>query len=279
MYVHYGFNQVAQREDSLGVLGMPLPEQSLPVLFEYLREEEGARSVLVMACGDRESVRQKGIAESIAQAQNLELVRLSRFDVSEEAFDLGADARTIRRGVERVVQASPDALLLVGCSPGGYLLLVDRLREGGYRGSICAENFQDFRNLAKLGEASNGVFYVGGAPSGEPRSEYYHTLKENYLDLAGEWSEEAEVKLYALEFILACIQHAGPVAFEETSVMYRSFQQLRFRDPFAREPRMIKIRASSGDGLPRQLDTPIRISKIMNGQSILVRESVIEGRE
>ncbi|MGZ0654028.1 ABC transporter substrate-binding protein [Coraliomargarita sp. W4R53] len=273
-YVHYGFDQSIQNSSSLDVLGMPMPEQSLPAMFRHLREEQGVSRILVMASGTEEGIRQKRVAEQVAIDEGLDLVHLSLYDVSEETFDLDLNPRRIQHKVKRVVAAAPEALILVGCPPETFLVLVERLRSGGYEGYIGTQNFQDPRLLAKLGGMSDGVFYVGGASEGEPRSEYFDELKGRYLDLADQWSQEADTKLYALELILACIREAGIGALDETTVMYRILPEFSFKDPFYQEPRMLSIIGGLEDGFPRQIQTPIRISRMLGGQPILVQETM-----
>jgi len=275
-YVHYGFNQETQSAGSLGVLGMPLPEQSLPVLLRHLRDAQYVDSVLIMAYGSGGGIYQKARAEQVAADLGFDLIQLSRFDVSEETFDSALNSASLRQRVGRVVAVAPDALILVGCPPEAFIVLLDRLRSGGYDGFICTQNFQDPSSLAKLSEASDGVYYVGGTPADELRSDYYAVLKERYLDFAGEWSEEADTKLYAMEFILACIRHAGSDALEDTSVMFRAIQEVRFEDPFFEESQMIEITGGSEDSLLRQIQTPIRISKMSDGQSVIVKEAMSE---
>lgn len=272
-YVHYGFDFQELSAGSLAVQGMPLPVQSLPVLFKHLREKESVHTALIMAYNTEDGVRQKGVAEQMATAHGLELLKLSRFDVSEETFGLDLRDEALSRRVERVVQAGPDALILAGCPPESFIFLVDRLRSGGFTGFICAQNFQDASSLAMLGKSAEGVFYVGGVPSDDMRSEYYESLKARYLDLAQEWSEEADTKFYALEFILACLQDAGLIGLEDTSVMYRTLEEIRFKDPFYVDQRMILVTFVDEDNHSRQIRTPIRISKMSGGEALLVEET------
>ncbi|WPJ96897.1 ABC transporter substrate-binding protein [Coraliomargarita algicola] len=272
-YVHYGFHREVQSTSSLGVLGMPLPEQSLPVMLRHLRDQQGVERVLVMAYGTEEGVRQKGIAEQVAINEGLQLVQLARYDVSEETFDVSLDPGRIQRKVRRVADAAPEALIVVGCPPEAFIVLVDRLRSGGYAGIIGTQNTQDPEYLARLGEASEDVYYVGGAPPDALRSDYFESLRDRYLDLADEWDEEANTKLYALEFILACIRVAGLDALEETSVMYRVLPEFSFEDPFYREPQQVSLLGGQDEGVPLQLQIPIRISRMSGGQAIVVEEA------
>lgn len=271
-YVHYGFNQDMLSGNSLGVLGMPKPEQSLPVLFQHLREAEGVNSVLTMAYSTEEGIRQKKVAEYVAQTLGFELIRLSRFDISEEAFSLDLDSVRMIDTIARVVAAEPDALLVAGCPPELFVVFVSRMRSAGYTGFICTQNFQDPRLLAQLGPAAEDVFIVGGMPPGHTRNAYYESLKARYLDIAGEWSEEADVKLYALEFILACLRHAGPSALEDTAVMHATLSDFEFYDPFSKAVQRIPVRHSERTDMSWQLQLPIRISRMSGGEALLVAE-------
>ncbi len=277
LYVHYGFNQIVQPAQSLGLLGMPLPEQSLPVLFEYLSGEVDVESVLVLAYASEESIRQKTIAEYVASAQGMDLMKLSRFDVSEESFDLGLSRERISQRIRRVVEAAPDAVVLVGCPPDVFVFLVDRLRSGGYDGVISAQNYQDATVLRRLGEVADGVYYVGGIPGEEVRSAYFEDLKTRYLDLVEVWSEEAETKMYALEFMLECIRQAGIKSLEETSSLFGVLDRIEMRDPFYEDGRPLLIhRGGAGEGAgQRQIMLPIRISKMQAGEPrLVVKKSV-----
>lgn len=276
LYVHYGFNQLTQSPDSLGLLGMPLPRQSLPLLFRHLRNEQDVGNVLVMAYGTDQGIRQKKTAERLAIEGGLELVRLARFDVSEETFNVSLNLETIQRRVERVVEAGPDSLIVAGCPPEAFVVLLEHLRSGGYEGFIGTQNYQDADLLASLGDASDLVYYVGGAPTDDLRSAYYEDLKARYLTLADTWSGEADTKLYALETILACLRAAGQEALERTSAIRDIVPNFRFEDPFYAQSRQVSIIGGSGDGRLRQIQTPIRISKMSEGRSLLVKETLLE---
>jgi branched-chain amino acid transport system substrate-binding protein len=274
-YIYYGFNQEQRGFRGRGALGMPVPEQSLPILLQQLKQEEAVESVLVMAYGTDEGIWQKENAVSIVKDAGFKILQLSRFDVSEETFPDDLTSVVMPRRVDSVVTAAPDVLILTGCPPAVFVVLVDRLRTGGYTGFICAQNAQDPMSLAKLGARSDRVYFVGGGGVDETRTAYYLDLKQRYLDLAGSWDLEADTKLYALEFILACIQEFGSAALEEPSIIYQSMDEVCFQDPFYLEPHMISIVGCQKSGQARQIQTPIRISRMENGRAVLVAESLI----
>lgn len=272
-YLHYGFDPALQGSGGLAVLGMPRPEQTLSIMFRHLRQEHHVSRAVVMAYGTEAGIRQKRVAEQLALDAGMELVRIARYDVSKETFDVSLDPQGIQRRVAGVVAAAPDLVVLAGCPPEAFVVIVDRLRSAGYRGFVGTQTTQDPGALAKLGEASDGIYYVGGEPADALRSEYFRTLKERYLDLAGEWDAEANKKFYALELIVSCIRAAGLEALDETSLIYPVLSELNIEDPFYQEPRALRLIGGQEEGLPRQLEIPIYITKMSGGRAVLVEES------
>lgn len=275
MFLHYGFSHNFKSARSLGILGMPKPEQSLPWILNYLQEEKSVSSILVLGNASSVGIQQKVLAEKFADLAGMEVLRLSRYDISEECFDLSANETQIENRVLSVVQAQPGAVILAGFPPSSFLKVVDRLRYGGYNGIICAANYQDADRLLKLGPSGNGVLFVGGAASGSGRSAFYEDLRERYLEAGQEWSVEAETKLYAMEFILACIRSSGLVSLENTSIMHQTLQTIRFEDPFREDAQILRVLGASSDAGSLQLETTIRISEIVDGELKLVREAMI----
>lgn len=279
-YVHYGFNQELRSESSLGVLGMPKLEQSLPLLYKHLNEERGVESLLVMAYDSGGSLQQKSIAEYLAMEHGIDLVKLSRFDVAEESFDASLSEGLVRKRVSRITEANPDLLVLIGCPPSVFVVLVDRLRIGGYDGIIAAQDFQDVGTLTKLGEIADDVYFVGGLPEGGERSDYYSSVRNAYLDRSGGWGLEAETKIYALEFILECIRQTGLSKYNDSVHLLATLESMRFDDPFYDEPKEVAVSNLRGveDLFFRGMQLPIRLSKIQNGESVLVVEKSMGGR-
>lgn len=279
LYVHYGFNQASQAEGSLGVLGMAMPQRSLPLLYEHLISERDVEDVMVMTYASGGSIGQKSTAEFIAKKHHLEVVKLSRFDVSEEAFDLELTPELMEQRVSRVVDVSPDLLVLVGCPPSVFVVLVDRLRTGGYEGVIAAQNFQDANTLARLGEIANDVYFLGGLLEDEGRPEYYNFLRERYSNGSESWGVGAESKIYALELILECVRQAGVDKYQDTAYLYATLSNMRFEDPFYEAPREVVVSSFMGseDQFFRRMQLPICISKIQNGAPVLVVEKSAVG--
>lgn len=278
LYVHYGFSQALRAENSLGVLGMAMPEQSLPLLYEYLIKERAIKDVLVMAYASGGSVGQKSTAEYIAAEHQLEVVKLSRFDVSEDGFDAELTPKLMEQRISRVLNANPDLLVLVGCPPSVFVLLADRLRTGGYEGVIVAQNFQDAHTLARLGEIANDVYFLGGLPEGDGRSEYYDYLIEGCPSRSESLGVGSESRIYALELILECIRQAGIDKYEDTAYLYTKLSNLRFEDPFYETPYEVAVSSFMGldDQFFRRMQLPIRISEIQDGVPVLVVEKSVE---
>ncbi len=178
LYVHYGFRSELIRQDSLAVLGMPIPRQTLPVIFDFLSDQDGMHAVMVVATDTREALYQKTIAERLTQLEGFQLKRLSKFDVSEETFRVSqGDPELLAHKVRRITERAPDALLLVGFPPAEFTHLVYLLRRSGFEGKLIAQNAQDPQMLSKLGDLASEVMFAGGTLPVRRHSDNYETLK------------------------------------------------------------------------------------------------------
>jgi len=265
-YLHYGFDTSLLREDSLGMLGMPLPGQTLPVLFDYLRTTGDYERVLVIAKDSEEALQQKRIAEEVAAGHGFELLRISEFDIREETCDLDLPSSALRVWARRLVAAGPDLILFTGLAPGEMPTAAAYLDRAGFEGALATQNSQDSRYLKRYRESSdNELFFVGGRFPGEERSEYYRELREDYVERYGEPSEEFDTKLYALEMLLLLFREGGSEALRSPSTLGESFAGAVFIDPFFTNGR--ELRLVSGDAFEarRQLSVPVVISRLKSG--------------
>jgi hypothetical protein len=56
--------------------------------------------------------------------------------------------------------------------------------------------------------------------------------------------------------------------------MYRVLPEFSFKDPFYQDSRMISVVGGGESGFPRQLQTPIRITRMSGGKALLVEETM-----
>jgi len=273
-YVHYGFDASLVADDSLGLLGMPLPQQTLPVLFEYLRDSDGYDRILVIAKDTKEAIQQKRTAERVATEQGFELLHLSKYDVSEETFDTEAAPSVHRDWARRLVALDPRVILLTGLSPGELPEVAALLERAGYSGTLAAQNSQDTRYLNRFGPGLE-IFFVGGPFPVDERSDYYSQLRERYIAKFGEPSEEFDTKLYALEMLLLLFREAGAEALDSPAAVEPVLAEASFVDPFFTNGRKLRLVGEGAFEARRQISVPIVISRLKEGKLDVVHYGVL----
>lgn len=267
IYLHYGFESSLMRENSSGILGMPIPMQTLPLIYNYLMKQKGVRSISVLARNSSEALRQKIIAEEVATETGLTVHRFSQFDILEETLQFVGEGLELYDPIQRVIESKSDAVILTGIPPEHMVKAVAVFRELGYSGLIVAQNSQDVSLLMKQGSAAEGVIFVGGQLPVSSRSPYFHTLKRNYLDQHGVLSAEVVTKFYALETLLNFVRYiGGPNAISKRD-LFMELNQFTYPDPFFLESRIVRLVGMETFNAKRQLSTPIIISEIIDGAS------------
>ncbi|WP_269525919.1 ABC transporter substrate-binding protein [Coraliomargarita parva] len=270
-YVHYGFSPALVSEDSLGILGMPTPVQTLPIIYDYLSDELGYGSVLVLARNSEEALYQKRIAESVAESRGVKIKHLARFDIVEETFRPGCSAEDFRYWVRQVVESDPDAILMAGIPPGDLVALLSLLRRGGFKGVCIAQNSQEPAYLSQLTHSEVGDFYyVGGRFPVQDRTPLYLDLMQRYREILGEPSMEVDTQFYALQMLLLSLQAAGPEALDDASRLRSVMEASTFEDPFFAKPRKLAYVGETSLGAKRQIATPIVLSRYQSGSAQVV---------
>ncbi|MCP4982432.1 MAG: ABC transporter substrate-binding protein [Gammaproteobacteria bacterium] len=129
---------------------------------------------------DQEWIRIRNEAVKSAEQLELQVISIATFDVSEETFDHGSNQ--YESVISQYIQEEPDALVLIGTSPGDTPLIVKYARENGFKRLIAAQNALEFRILNKLaGHHAKGlVVLLGGASAFEIQSDYMKQFVERY---------------------------------------------------------------------------------------------------
>lgn len=270
-YVHYGYDSDLIREDSSGILGMPIPEQTLPVIYNYLMREYEVESVSVLASQSNKTILQKHVAEALAEESGLVVKNFATFDVAEEAFDPNVAPDVMEARMHQLLAVNPDAVVATSLPPEELLELAKLLRRVGYQGLIVAQNAQDMLGLYNLGAAANGLVFVGGHGLDGDLSDYYLELETRYISLAGSLSYEFDNKIYALEFLLALIASVGPEALNNASYVADALElDLRLRDPFFNVDRWMQLTGVEHFGVAKQINVPIFVSEFRDGKVSVV---------
>ena len=260
IHIPYAFSkELYTPPASNAILGMIASYQAGPVIYKYLMENSGVKSVSFVARNESDPLNQR--AEGLAAAESLGLEVLS----SEDTYEAGTtDFFPV---MSRVVQQNPDLIVLSGVAPSDAPLLIRTARELGFQGLISTETAQDAKILSEVaGETANGFISVGGASTPAIRSATMETFIEKYKEVAGEWNDEAGTKVYALEMILNTLSAAGPEALEDVEAFKGQLADFSMRNPFLKDEKTISYVGSGFFGQRRQIGVPMVVNEYRDGE-------------
>ncbi|MBN9252532.1 MAG: ABC transporter substrate-binding protein, partial [Mesorhizobium sp.] len=178
---------------SNAVLGMVANYQSAPAIYKYLKENKGVKKIAFVAANESDPLSQRDGGVEAAKALGLEIV------AQNDTYP--NDTRDFTPVMTPIVQQKPDLLVLSGVAPANAPLLIRAARELGYEGLISAETAQDATVLQEgAGELANGFISVGGASTPEIRSAEMDEFIDRYTKKYGEYNDESNTKVYALDY-------------------------------------------------------------------------------
>jgi branched-chain amino acid transport system substrate-binding protein len=241
------------------ILGMIASYQAGPIIYKYLMDKRGVKSVAFLARNESDPLNQRD--EGVAAAKELGLKIIS----SEDTYEPGTtDFFPV---MSKVVTGNPDLIVLSGVAPSDAPLLIRSARELGYKGLLSTETAQDAKILSEVaGEAANGFISVGGASTPEIRSDYMETFAKRYDQVAGEWNDEAGTKVYALEMILATLQKAGKGAIDDVGKFKAAIPDFSMTNPFLKEKQPLHYVGDKYFGQQRQIGVPMVVNEFQDGK-------------
>jgi branched-chain amino acid transport system substrate-binding protein len=184
---------------------------------------------------------------------------------SENAYEVGTtDFFPV---VAKVVDQSPDLIVLSGVAPADAPKLIKSARELGYKGLLEAETAQDINILTQgAGAAAEGFISLGGASTPEIRSPYMDDFIKHYLAVAGEWNDEAGTKAYALEMIIRTLQKTGKAGIDDVEVFKKAIADFEVPNPFLKDQTPLRYVGESYFKQPRQIGLPMVINTVKDGK-------------
>src|SRR5690606_7745341 len=194
MYFPYAFpKELYTPPASNAVLGMVANYQSAPAIYKYLKENKGLKKIAFVAANESDPLSQRDRGVAAAKALDLEIV------AQNDTYS--NDTRDFTPVLTPIVRLQPDLLVLSGVSPGNAPLLIRAARELGYQGLISAETAHDATVLQEgAGNLANGFISVGGASTPDIRTEEMEEFIKRYTEKYGEYNDESNTKVYALEY-------------------------------------------------------------------------------
>lgn len=258
MYFPYAFpKELYTAPASNAILGMVANYQSGPAIYKYLMENNGVKKVAFVAGNESDPLSQRDSGAVAARELGLEVV--------SESVTYQMDTTDFTPVLLPVIQASPDLLVLSGVSPANAPQLIRSARELGYTGLISTETAQDAAVLAEgAGELANGFISVGGASTPELASDMMKEFVTRYTAMFGEYNDESNTKVYALEYILATMA-ANPAAIEDIEAFKTTMDTFEAPNPYMVGDAKLKYVGSTSFGQKRQVSVPLVVNVYKDG--------------
>ncbi len=259
IYFPYAFpKELYTRPASNAVLGMIASYQSGPAIYKYLKENKGVKTIAFVAANESDPLSQRDSGVAAAKALGLEIV------ADKDTYQ--NDTRDFTPVLTPIVQLRPDLLVLSGVAPANAPLLIRSARELGYEGLISTETAQDAKVLEEgAGELANGFISVGGASTPEIRSPQMDEFIKRYTETFGEYNDESNTKVYALEYILETLK-ANPKAIDDVEEFKASMDTFSAPNPYLKGDKVLKYVGATSFGQKRQVAVPMVVNEYRDGQ-------------
>jgi branched-chain amino acid transport system substrate-binding protein len=258
IYFPYAFpKELYTAPASYAVLGMIANYQSGPAIYKHLMENNGVKKVAFVAANESDPLSQRDGGVAAATALGLEVV--------SDSVTYQVDTTDFTPVLLPVIKTAPDLLVLSGVSPANAPQLIRSARELGYTGLISTETAQDAAVLMEgAGELANGFISVGGASTPELASDMMREFVERYTAMFGEYNDESNTKVYALEYILATIA-ANPAALTDVEVFKATMDTFEAPNPFMVGDAKMRYVGTTSFGQKRQVSVPLVVNVFNNG--------------
>ncbi len=258
MYFPYAFpKELYTAPASNAVLGMVANYQSGPAIYKYLMENEGVKTVAFIAANESDPLSQRDGGVAAAKALGLEVV--------SDNVTYQVDTTDFTPVITPVLRSRPDLLVLSGVSPANAPQLIRSARELGYQGLISTETAQDAQVLQEgAGDLANGFISVGGASTPELASDAMREFVQRYTDMFGEYNDESNTKVYALEYILETLK-ATPSAIDNVADFQASMDSFEAPNPYMVGDAKLRYVGTSSFGQKRQVAVPLVVNVYKDG--------------
>ncbi|MEO9339768.1 ABC transporter substrate-binding protein [Mesorhizobium sp. SB112] len=258
IYFPYAFpKELYVAPASNAVLGMIANYQSGPAIYKYLMENKGVKTIAFVAANESDPLSQRDGGVEAAKALGLEI--LADKDTYQN------DTRDFTPVMTPIVKLKPDLLVLSGVAPANAPLLIRAARELGYEGLISTETAQDATVLQEgAGELANGFISVGGASTPEIRSPLMDEFIDRYTKMFGEYNDESNTKVYALEYILETLK-ANPAAIDNVDEYKKTMETFSAPNPYLKDESTLKYIGATSFGQKRQISVPMVVTEFKDG--------------
>lgn len=243
---------------SNAVLGMVANYQSGPAIYKYLMEEKSVKKVAFVAANESDPLSQREGGVAAAKALGLEVV--------SDNVTYQVDTTDFTPVLTPVMRSKPDLLVLSGVAPANAPQLIRAARELGYQGLISTETAQDATVLQEgAGDLANGFISVGGASTPEIATDAMKEFVDRYTKMFGEYNDESNTKVYALEYILETMK-ANPASKEDVGEFKKTMETLAAPNIYMKGDAKLSYVGSTSFGQKRQISVPMVVNEFKNGK-------------
>jgi branched-chain amino acid transport system substrate-binding protein len=258
MYFPYAFpKELYTAPASNAILGMVANYQSGPAIYKHLMENEGVKTVAFIAANESDPLSQRDGGVAAAKELGLEVV--------SDNVTYQVDTTDFTPVLTPVLRTRPDLLVLSGVSPANAPQLIRSARELGFQGLISTETAQDAQVLQEgAGDLANGFISVGGASTPELASDAMREFVQRYTDMFGEYNDESNTKVYALEYILETLK-ANPSAIEDVNAFQATMDTFEAPNPYMVGDAKLRYVGETSFGQKRQIAVPLVVNVYQDG--------------
>ncbi len=259
MYFPYAFpKELYSAPASNAILGMVANYQSGPAIYKYLMDNKGVKTVAFVSANESDPLSQRDGGVQAAKALGLEVVSSS--------ITYQVDTTDFTPVITPVVQLKPDLLVLSGVAPANAPQLIRSARELGFQGIISTETAQDATVLKEgAGELANGFISVGGASTPEIATDTMKEFVDRYTKMFGEYNDESNTKVYALEYILETLK-ANPAAIDDVKAFQTTMDTFEASNPYMKGDAKLKYVGMTSFGQKRQVSVPLVVNVYKDGK-------------
>ena len=259
IYFPYAFpKSLYEAPASNAVLGMVANYQSGPAIYKYLKDSKGVKTVAFLAANESDPLSQRDGGVEAANALGLEVV------AANDTYP--NDTRDFVPVLTPVLRARPDLLVLSGVAPGNAPLIIRAARELGYEGLISTETAQDAQVLQEgAGDLANGFISVGGASTPEIASDAMKEFVKRYTEKFGEYNDESNTKVYALDYILETMK-VNPAAIDDVEEFKKTMDTFEVANPYMKGDAKLRYVGSTSFGQKRQVAVPLVVNEYRDGK-------------
>jgi branched-chain amino acid transport system substrate-binding protein len=259
MYFPYAFPKALYTKPaSNAILGMVANYQSGPAIYKHLMKEKGIKKVAFVAANESDPLSQRDSGAAAAKALGLQVVSAN--------VTYQVDTKDFMPVLLPVLKTNPDLLVLSGVAPAQAPQLIRSAREQGYKGLISTETAQDANVLKEgAGKLADGFISVGGASTPQLASDKMREFVARYTKKFGEYNDESNTKVYALEYILETLK-ANPKGLTDVKEFQKTMDSFSAPNPYMVGDAKLKYVGTTSFGQKRQVSVPLVVNVYKDGK-------------